>query len=207
MKEGTNHTHMLKLYGLIATTPRVGQNAVLGPIRTVIPGADQYGDARPFNNILILTAGYPTPAPNAHDTRYVRISRQDKVAQAISWVLADATGRFLSTQTSNATEPRYDRDRIQTCLDNIAAGETVWNRYLINQKVLDLNYETDIAADPADAAQKILRWFGLSRPHRPVAPGPTDIRRFDIDRKERWRQLWDTGTGRLCVPRDASLPT
>ncbi len=57
----------------------------------------------------------------------VRIVREDRVAQAVSWARARQTNRWADFQ-SEQLRPRYSRRLIQACLRDIASAEAAWER-------------------------------------------------------------------------------
>lgn len=179
---------MLKLCAVLATTPRVGQNAVLGSLVAVNAGAEQYGAAFPVGRIIIFSAGHPVTMPRARETRYIRISRLDKVAQAISWAIAAKNGQFVSTQDLNDDPAVFCRADVEKALEQIEKGEKQWDYVLRNEKTLNLVYETDIEQNPTFGAEKVRIWLNL-----PGECGKTRFSRMGADLKADWRKKWDLG--------------
>jgi len=89
----------------------------------------------------------------------VRIERQDRLAQAVSWARAKQTNRWADFQ-KEAVPPRYSRRLIQRCLDDIDAGEAAWTRDFPG--ALSLNYE-DVVQDLAGAVDRVLGELGETR--------------------------------------------
>lgn len=176
----------MRLVVAICTSPRVGQNAVLGSLRHANTGAGEGRHAHPVDGVLIRSLSHPQPLPEAERTEFVRLTRTDRVAQAISFAVALQTGRFHSWQ-ERTREPEFNRLFVEQSLARIEYGEQCWDEHLAGRAVLCLNYEHDIAPDPCVAAQRILRWVGLSG-----SAGPTDVVPFDGDVKRDWRQRWES---------------
>lgn len=65
----------------------------------------------------------------------VRIVRDDRLAQAVSWARARQTNRWADFQTEQV-RPRYSRRLIQRCLEAIEADEGAWARQFPQAEVL-----------------------------------------------------------------------
>lgn len=175
--------------GVLATTPRVGQNAVLGSMRHGFAGAGEYGAAYPINGVVIYAKGIPHRWETARVKRFVRIRRRDRVAQAVSWAMAAQNGRFHSHQELNGTDPVYDRDAVDRCIASIVDAERQWENKLRREKVtLDLVYEDHIQNDPQWAAQAIFDSWDM-----PYEAGPTDVHPTESDLKLEWIQRYREG--------------
>lgn len=187
----------LSFAAVLYTTPRVGQNAVLRCLRSVIPGADEWGAAQPIDGKLVMSINRPPPSnlvkrgfdlTNCRWGDPVYMRRRDKIAQAISWAVAAQTGRFTSEVKARG-EPEYRRQDVQQALDTIVDQEHRWMSVLPD-RYLEVWYEDHVETDPRDAARLILRFWGFDG--EPADPG---LVRVESDVKARWRQQWDTGRG------------
>ncbi|MGW4292603.1 Stf0 family sulfotransferase [Micromonospora chersina] len=136
-----------------------------------------------------LAAGRPEPA-GADDallrrafgrTAFVHLRRDDVLAQAVSWLRAEQTGRWTDTApdavdaAGPATgEPRYDPDGIDGLLRTIAAHQAAWNRWFARYGITPhrVRYE-DLAADPAGVTRGVLDALGLPSAGVPVRPRHT----------------------------------
>lgn len=169
----------------LCTTPRVGQNAVLGALRHVVPGAAEgKATARASDGVLIFSSQSPVKLPAARETYYVRMSRRDTVSQAISWVQAQQSGRYHSHQAASG-ELRFSREEVERAKEAIELRETEWDAYLEGVDALRLVYEDDVESDATAAAQRILDYAGI-----PGTAGPTDVHRFDSSLKLEWLKMW-----------------
>jgi LPS sulfotransferase NodH len=174
--------------GVLATTPRVGQNAVLGSMRHGFPGAGEYGAAYPIDGVVIYAKGLPHKWEPARTTRFVRIWRRDTIAQAVSWAMAAQNGRFHSHQELTG-EAVYDRDDITSALNAIRDGDRAWKADLLRRKVtLTLCYEDHIRDDPQPAAQAIFDSWEM-----PLTAGPTDIHPTESELKLEWIERYKAG--------------
>lgn len=73
---------------------------------------------------------------------WIRIRREDRVAQAVSWERALQTGRWAAHQRPTFTlSPVYRRRAIERRLRAIAHDEAWWDAVLENETVLDLTFE------------------------------------------------------------------
>lgn len=110
------------------------------------------------------------PAPLlAHlpNLRVIRLIREDRVAQAVSWARALQTGRWASTQ-GVGWPARYNARLIRSRLRAIEAAERGWNAWLarVDAPVLTLRYE-DVAHDLQAATRATLDFLGVRAPFSP----------------------------------------
>ncbi|MEU9740525.1 Stf0 family sulfotransferase [Micromonospora chersina] len=133
-----------------------------------------------------LAAGHPELA-GADDallrrafgrTAFVHLRRDDVLAQAVSWLRAEQTGRWTDTApdavdaAGPATgEPRYDPDGIDELLRTIAAHQAAWDTWFARYGITPhrVRYE-DLAADPAGVTRGVLDALGLPSAGVPVRP-------------------------------------
>ncbi|MDX8537973.1 Stf0 family sulfotransferase [Mesorhizobium abyssinicae] len=99
---------------------------------------------------LNLPASLPNP-------RYVRLTRRDRLGQAISWARARQTRRFRSTEI-NDTPPRYDGGAIVDSLERILIENLAWDSWFAKNGLpyLSLTYE-QIQQDPRASLKQIAR--------------------------------------------------
>jgi LPS sulfotransferase NodH len=102
---------------------------------------------------------------------WVVITREDRVAQAVSWYRALQTGRWAATQRA-WLPPVYDRARIAALEARIAAMEARWDAVFAARGVAPLRLTTEaLVADPAGTVRAVLAHVGV--PDRPIAAVPT----------------------------------
>jgi LPS sulfotransferase NodH len=98
---------------------------------------------------------------------WVRMRRRDRVAQAISWSLAEQTGIWAGPgATAGAcVPPEYERDRIAACLHRLEDEDRAWDRFVAacGAEPIDVIYE-DLARDIGSATMRVLRAIGVPPP-------------------------------------------
>lgn len=109
------------------------------------------------NDREVLEAVFPSPS-------FVWISREDTLAQAVSWWKAMTTGRWTDGQPASG-EPRFDADGIRGRLRGIEQHTKGWERWFEANHVepLRLTYE-QLAAEPAVQARRVLEFVGVDVP-------------------------------------------
>ena len=95
--------------------------------------------------------------------RYLHIERRDRLAQAISWVIAQQSSAWISFHTPN-DEPRYDFDAIRNALNVIDAHSADWKQFFATHGIepLSIIYE-DLVATPDATVESVLAHCGLTR--------------------------------------------
>ena len=101
---------------------------------------------------------------------FVRLSRADKVAQAVSLVIAAQTGLWHRNadgtvrQGSEQSQPvHYSRGLIADAVEMLEQEERGWDSWFSSQSItpLDLSYEA-LALDPNEQTRKVLSHIGCS---------------------------------------------
>ncbi len=111
---------------------------------------------------------------------YLHLSREDKLAQAISLIKAEQTGLWHVAPDGTEIErlappkdPEYDFDRIRRELAELESYDTAWNSWFAKQRIepLRIGYET-LSADPAATLARICAALGIPAPKADdVKPG------------------------------------
>lgn len=94
------------------------------------------------------------------EPRWIHITRQDRLAQAISWDRALQSGQWAAHQTGLRMPERYSRKRIQSALDRIEQQEAGWQAALAGRSVLKLSYE-QLVQDKLGTLQACLAWLSV----------------------------------------------
>lgn len=94
--------------------------------------------------------------------KYLLITRRDKVAQGISFALAQATQAWISFQKTKKA-PTYSFVAIQQAVKQLEAQEARWKSYFAARDIdpIVVEYE-DLTADPAAVVDKIRSSFGIT---------------------------------------------
>jgi LPS sulfotransferase NodH len=111
---------------------------------------------------------------------YIHLSRDDKLAQAISLVKAEQTGLWHMApdgteieRLAPPEEPQYDFARINREVLELKSHDSAWNSWFAAQGIrpLRIGYET-LSANPAAALIRICDALGVQPPNaRDIAPG------------------------------------
>jgi LPS sulfotransferase NodH len=111
---------------------------------------------------------------------YIHLSREDKLAQAISLVKAEQTGLWHMApdgteieRLAPPQEPRYDFARINREVRVLESYDAAWNSWFSAQGIepLRIGYQS-LSANPAAALISICEVLGIEAPNtRDVSPG------------------------------------
>lgn len=103
---------------------------------------------------------------------YLHLSRENKLAQAVSLIKAEQTGLWHVAPDGTEIErlappkdPEYDFARIRRELAEIESYDTAWNSWFAEQHItpLRIDYET-LSADPAATLTRICVALGVEAP-------------------------------------------
>lgn len=109
---------------------------------------------------------------------YLHLSREDKLAQAVSLIKAEQTGLWHVAPDGTEIErlappkdPEYDFERISRELAELESYDVAWNSWFAEQQItpLRIGYET-LSADPAATLSRICAELGVP------APNPDDVK-------------------------------
>lgn len=117
--------------------------------------------------------------------RWIHIDREDRLAQAISWVRARQTGRWIAGARGYGWA-RYDASAIRDAVDALTIADHAWRRFFEERRVLRLRYR-DVVDDLPDTVDRVLRW--LDEPAAAHAPRPELTPQADA-RTQAWRARW-----------------
>jgi LPS sulfotransferase NodH len=124
---------------------------------------------------------------------YVRLSRRDRLRQAISYARAVQTGAWWDsdrppgpTAEVKPERLRFDYQLIDRAIAWLAAMDQRWNNYFgaIGTAPLELDYE-DLIDDPSHVVASVLKVLGVSA-DRARFRGPTSFRRQADEKTEEW---------------------
>ena len=124
--------------------------------------------------------------------RWIYVTRDDKLSQAISWARAQQTGAWASWQRPDLP-PVYSRRRITRCLAQIHEGEALWEAHFAARGVtpLRLSYE-QLAQDLPGAVRAALAWLGVAEAEA-VEVSPPRLKRQADGVNAAWRARFEAG--------------
>jgi len=95
--------------------------------------------------------------------KLIRISRRDRVAQAVSWAKGEQSRQFSSIQKAANTDLRYDFDQLATHYRHIEQGENGWDEFFESRGIQPLHvYYEDMVADFEKTMRETLKHIGCS---------------------------------------------
>jgi LPS sulfotransferase NodH len=113
------------------------------------------------NDRVLLESVFPSP-------RFVWLTRDDVLAQAVSWWKAAQTGEFyVGDPRAKGVVPVLDEREIRLLVDELAAKNESWRRWFDANGIapFSLRFE-ELKANPDGRAREVLAFLGLE-----VAPG------------------------------------
>lgn len=137
---------------------------------------------------------------------YLHLSREDKLAQAVSLIKAEQTGLWHVAPDGTEIErlappkdPEYDFERIRRELAELESYDTAWNSWFAEQQItpLRIGYET-LSADPAATLTRICVALGIAAPKsEDVKPGVAKLSdAISLD----WMLRFQSDLGRSPAP-------
>lgn len=114
-------------------------------------------------------------------TRFIHLTRHNKVAQAISYLKAEQTGLWHKAPDGSEIErlappapPLYDAASIQTHRADFKAYDIAWTDWFRTEQIapLKLTYDT-LAQDPLATLAQVLNFIGQDPEHAKTGPLPT----------------------------------
>lgn len=128
-------------------------------------------------------------APHGGVKCYIWIYRRDLLAQAISFLIAEQTGQWISSAPKQGKE-RYDYDSVVRRAEIIRAQNTSWSRFFQDpnhQPVMQIVYEELLADQPGTLA-KVADFVDADAAMRPEASGSTKKQAGSLSAN--WRKLF-----------------
>jgi trehalose 2-sulfotransferase len=114
--------------------------------------------------------------------RYVRVSRADRVAQAVSLWIAIQTQHWRDEgDTVQTHDPVYSYAAIRHLVEQLSAHERAWDAWLAGREPIVVPYE-ELAADPAGRVGAVLAELGILA----EVPNVSRMRRQSGDRSREW---------------------
>lgn len=124
-----------------------------------------------------------------HFERFIHIERSDRLAQAISWVIAQQSAAWISFHEASE-EPTYDFAAIQNALAVIDAQTATWKAFFNARGIepLTVLYE-DLITAPDATIDRILTHCNVTRD--PALARPTDVPQQQASpRNQEWAERY-----------------
>jgi trehalose 2-sulfotransferase len=104
------------------------------------------------------------------NSTYIHLKRRNKIKQAVSYAKAMQGGVWhIQAQENNnqkeyALPAQYDREHIESCLDNLLAFDVAWENFLQRHQLpfLELWYE-DLAQNYYDKMREVYAYLGIEK--------------------------------------------
>ncbi|MEP3279923.1 MAG: Stf0 family sulfotransferase [Stappiaceae bacterium] len=126
-----------------------------------------------MEKLALLHPGLPSDAARFEAafgrTGYIHLTRSDKVAQAVSLVMATQTGLWHKAsdgteleRTAPPQEPTYNADEIAGHVAELKSYDGDWEQWFEQQRIdpIRVSYE-ELSANPGDTLRQILMRLGL----------------------------------------------
>lgn len=125
--------------------------------------------------------------------RFIYLTRDDSVAQAVSLTVAEQTGVWVDVRQPRTVAPRYSREHIDDAHARIGRERLQWERFFADEcvDVLRLSYEQLLADPDAVVEQVLLHLCGTTERPEPRALPPMNPRADDLIRE--WSQRYRAG--------------
>jgi LPS sulfotransferase NodH/SAM-dependent methyltransferase len=161
-----------------------------------------------IQHFLPFLRGCPDLLETLAPLTFIYSTRRDKVAQAVSMAKALQTNTWTSQQTKlNPPEPRYIRDLIEKCIEDLNQQEQEWEDWFAsnNATPFRLEYE-DLARDRPGTIQTIIDLLGAQNDVPASVELPPVERQSDGTNKE-WIMRFKAETGQGGEQKTAELAT
>ncbi len=136
--------------------------------------------------------------------RFVHLSRDDKLRQAISAAIAAETKVWQGLTDATRPEPAFSAEKIDSLLRYILAGGAMWEAYFLRNRIapLRLTYE-ELDLDPASTLRRVASYLDVDLPPAPIDGGPYVRQRGALT--EEWRERYLAAVADLNLP-DGLVP-
>jgi LPS sulfotransferase NodH len=107
------------------------------------------------------------------DLTFVHLWREDALAQAVSWALAEKSNVWHATVNGRRSAvrkaPEFDREMVSNLLDTIDAHNQSWREWFasVDTHPCEVLYE-DLARDPFATGSRVLQALGIAVPATPL---------------------------------------
>lgn len=114
-----------------------------------------------LSNFFNISKKYPEWLKKITPDYLIYLTREDKIAQAVSYARAIKTKAWFAGVRPQAT-PEYDYDMIKLCETNIKKQEDMWERFFKVKEITPLRLEYNyIKNRPEETIEKISSFLGI----------------------------------------------
>ena len=160
-----------------------------------------FGIKAHFHHFEAFLKEYPALLETLSPVTYINITREDKVAQAVSMAKAFQLNWWSSRLDTGPKHPlRYDREMIAKCLEDVEQQDLAWLRWFETHGVtpFDVTYH-DLIADAAGVVDSVLQYLGVQHDEPETVTVPRVEKQSDETNHEwieRFRREMRTRQGR-----------
>jgi LPS sulfotransferase NodH len=154
-----------------------------------------FGMKAHFHHFEAYQKEYPELLEVLAPTTYIYISRQDRIAQAVSMAKALQTDAWTSRMEEGPKPVMvYDREMIAHCLVDIEQQDVTWRRWFETHKVapFHVTYD-DLTADAAGVVRGIVERLGVENDERDEVDVPPAKKQADETNQE-WIERFERET-------------
>lgn len=141
-------------------------------------------------------------------SRFIVTERMDKLAQAISWLIATRTGRYTSLHDDTGVEPEYDGRAIGAHLNDLIAGPGNIARFMAMNGIVPMHVSYEMLVSRPHIVSGLVCSF-LGQAGLACDPKRVPLRRQATARNAEWRARFLAelqATASAAVPGGADQP-
>lgn len=135
------------------------------------------------------------------ETKYIWVSRGDKVRQAVSLWKALQTRRWRAAGARNdRAQPEYRFEGIHHLVGRLESDDRGWRDFFSEHDLepLAISYEDDLERDPDGTVDRVLTWLGL--PARAGETAHEPLRRQSDARSDEWVAAYHRDVASVPAP-------
>jgi trehalose 2-sulfotransferase len=161
-----------------------------------------FGMKAHFHHFEAFLKDYPALLEVLAPMTYIYISREDRIAQAVSMAKALQTGRWTSRMEGASNAPlQYDREMIANCLEDIMQQDVNWRRWFESHNVtpFEVTYN-QVATDAAGVVRGVVELLGVEN-DEPDEVSVPPVKKQGDETNQEWIERFERetkagGTGR-----------
>jgi LPS sulfotransferase NodH/2-polyprenyl-3-methyl-5-hydroxy-6-metoxy-1,4-benzoquinol methylase len=145
-----------------------------------------FGIKAHFHHFAAFLKEYPALLETLSPVTYINISREDKIAQAVSMARAFQLNWWSSRlDTGPKHALRYNREMIAKCLEDVEQQDLAWRRWFEAHDVtpFEVTYD-DLIANAAGVVDSVLEYLGVQNDEPEAVTVPRVEKQSDETNKE-----------------------